>query len=108
MVMTLYSKNLEKKNKFKTPIKVSIPFINDLSLSYVTNQNSIIPTTMVNHDKNYHKVLKLFRNPKTKIFEIKSIETNKNSNIQKTSLKFKKKSSYKFFKIYILKYAGLS
>ena len=109
MVMTLYSKNLEKKNKFKTPIKVSIPFINDLSLSYVTNQNSIIPTTMVNHDKKLSQSIRVISwNPKTKIFEIKSIETNKNSNIQKTSLKFKRSPLTNFFKIYILKYAGLS
>ncbi len=98
MIVNLYSKNLKIKNKYETPIKVSIPFINDLSLSYVTNQNSIIATKMVNHDKKLSQSIRVISwNPKSKIFEINPKQTNQNSNIKNPPLSLKRRSSYECF-----------
>ena len=76
----------------------SIPFINDLSLSYVTNQNSIIATKMVNHDKKLSQSIRVISwNPKSKIFEINPKQTNQNSNIKNPPLSLKRRSSYECF-----------
>ena len=63
-VLDLYSKNLNGKKKIDFPIKVSVPTINDLSLSYKSDENTIIPTFMLFRSKTSHKIRSIRWDPK--------------------------------------------